>query len=73
MSQFTKQYQDFFRDSEAGQNVLKELDSIITAEHMNAERTDDMQVSYSHTQRAKGARLALDKIKGLTMEVKKPR
>ena len=70
MSQFTKQYQDFFRDSEAGQQVLKDLELLINANHLKAE--DDPDHSRDHMQRAKGNREALNKINSLLVEVKKP-
>lgn len=73
MSEFTKQYQEFFRDSEAGQRVIADLEAAVQAEYANASNSTDLQDSFAHLQRAKGVQMAVSKIHNLLVEVKKPR
>lgn len=72
MSQFAKQYRDFFENTEAGVQLLADLSTLERAEQLNASNTEDMQQSYAHTQRAKGVQQAIGKINSLMTEAKKP-
>ena len=73
MSQFAAQYRDFFAESEAGLALMKDIESLIEAEHKEAENTDDPMTSFGHMKQAAGVRLAIGKIKNLQMEARKPR
>lgn len=70
MAEFTKQIRDFFKETGAGELVLKELYDLIEVKHTDAERNPDH--ARDHTQRALGIRDALQAINSLTMEAHKP-
>lgn len=71
MSQFTKAYRDFFLESQAGQEFVKSLESLIDANHDKADDATDPMITFAHSQRAKGVKEAIAKINSLTAGVKK--
>ena len=72
MSEFTAKYVKFFRETDEGENLLKEIEALIPAEYKKAENTNDPQEIYGHMKRAAGVRSVLSKINDLMVEAKKP-
>jgi hypothetical protein len=72
MSQYAKQYKEFFQESEAGQILIASLTALAHSEHVQASNTVDMQEVFAHMQRAKGVQLAVSKIENMMVESKKP-
>jgi len=70
MSEFTKQYHDFFRESQAGLHFVERLDGLIESKHKDAEQ--DMEHCRDHMQQAAGIREAIKLVGMLSVEAKKP-
>lgn len=66
---FTKEYKDFFVNSEAGNACVAEIKRLIDVNHKKAE--DDPEKARDYMQRAKGNREVLDHIQNVMIEVKK--
>ncbi len=70
MSEFTKQYHDFFKESQAGLHYVERLTDLIEAKHRQAE--NDMEHCRDHLQQAAGVREAIKLVGMLSVEAKKP-
>lgn len=63
-------YRDFFVDSQAGSDLLKSIQKLITVEHTKAENEPDL--ARDHVQRAKGIREVINLINSKTAQTQKP-
>ncbi len=71
MAANTGKIKEFF-DTDAGIEVLTTLNKLILTEYKAAETSEDIQASFAHMKQAAGVRMAVDRIKLMAMEVKKP-